>query len=394
MDEYNSFSSQSQKEEQSSPRRERGISFVLGIILGIIVLGFISGLAGAVALSQINETEQLVPVPSEEEYTPQTTHEQRIINVVQDAEDSVVSIVISREVQVGGFFTPPRTERQEVGGGSGFIVSEDGLIVTNRHVVQDTDAEYTVFLPDGTSYPATVLARDPLQDLAVLQVDANDNQLAALPLGNSENLQMGQTVVAIGNALGEFQNTISVGVVSGLGRNITASDGTTAESIEDVIQTDAAINRGNSGGPLLNLAGEVIGINTATVVGAQNIGFAIPINDVARSISQVQQGREITYPLLGVEYISINPRIQETDDLPVEYGALVVEGGVRPGSAAAEAGIQSGDIILGIDGERIDREQALSELIRRHEPGDEVSIVVLRDGEELTLSAELGEISS
>ncbi len=182
------------------------------------------------------------------------------------------------------------TKLQEVGGGSGFIISADGLILTNKHVVQDTAAEYTVFTNDGKKYSAKVLARDPNIDIAVIKISASN--LPTIKLGDSDSIQVGQTAIAIGNALGEFRNTVNVGVVSGLSRNITASGGGgLTETIYNVIQTDASINPGNSGGPLLNLRGEVMGINTAIAQNAQSIGFAIPINQVKEIISNAIAGK-------------------------------------------------------------------------------------------------------
>jgi len=237
-----------------------------------------------------------------------TGYEAQIINAVKTASPAVVAITISKYVpiieqcpynpfsnlppefqQFFGqnlqFYQPCQkgTQLQKVGGGSGFIISSDGLILTNRHVVQDTAAEYTVFTNDSKKYSAKVLARDPNIDIAVIKINAAN--LPKIKLGDSDSIQVGQTAIAIGNALGEFRNTVNVGVVSGLSRNITASGGGLTETIYNVIQTDASINPGNSGGPLLNLRGEVIGINTAIAQSAQSIGFAIPINQVKKIIS-------------------------------------------------------------------------------------------------------------
>ena len=181
------------------------------------------------------------------------------------------------------------TKLQEVGGGSGFIISANGLILTNRHVVADTAADYTIFTNDGKKYSAKVLARDPNIDIAVIKISASN--LPTIKLGDSDSVQVGQTAIAIGNALGEFRNTVNVGIVSGLSRKITASGGGLTETIYNVIQTDASINHGNSGGPLLNLRGEVMGINTAIAQNAQSIGFAIPINQIKEIISNALAGK-------------------------------------------------------------------------------------------------------
>jgi serine protease Do len=295
-----------------------------------------------------------------------------------------------------------------VGGGSGFIVSADGFVVTNKHVVLDEDAEYTVFTNDGKSYPAKVLAKDPLQDLALLKIDQGpivneqgafvSRSFVASSLGDSDGLEIGQTVIAIGNALGEFRNTVSVGVISGLGRTITASGGNFVETIEDVIQTDAAINKGNSGGPLLNLAGEVIGINTATVLDAQNIGFAVPVNKVKRDIEQVKTLGKIVYPFLGVRYVLVTDRIAKEQNLSVSYGALVAKGSqgeaaLIPGSPAQMAGILEGDIILEFNGVRIRPENSLAKLIQKYNPKDTVVLKILRADQEKIFTVILGERS-
>lgn len=233
-----------------------------------------------------------------------------VVSIVKKYSPAVVSIVATKDLPVleriydpfRGFCDDPffsqffdcsnqsefrqrGTETRQVGAGTGFIVRSDGLIVTNKHVVLDEAASYTVITSDGTKYSAEVLARDPFQDLAVVKVEAQE--LPTVVLGDSDNLEIGQTVVAIGNALGQFSNSVSKGIISGLSRSITANSGEISERLDKVIQTDTAINLGNSGGPLLNLRGEVIGINSAMVSGAQNVGFAIPVNHVKKVISDV-----------------------------------------------------------------------------------------------------------
>ena len=353
-------------------------------------------------------------IRTETEYIPQSTQEEKIINVVKNASPAVVSIIITKDVPIierffeeplENFFGQPPfsfqvpqfrergTEKREIGGGSGFLISADGMLVTNRHVVLQDDADYTVFTNDGESYSAIVLARDPVQDLAILKIGASGKKFPFVKLGNSDNLKIGQTVIAIGNALGEFRNTVSVGVISGLGRTITASDGsgTFVETIEDVVQTDAAINRGNSGGPLLNLAGEVIGVNTATVLQAQNIGFAIPVNKVARDIKQVKEIGRIVYPFLGVQYSLITQGLKEEQNLPIDDGAFV--SGIMPDSAAQAAGLQIDDIILEFNEEKITIENSLAKILQSYNVGDIVTLKVLRAGSFIILSATLGERS-
>lgn len=362
----------------------------------------------------------------EAEYVPQTTQEEATIKAVNEASAAVVSIIITKDLPIieeyyinpfgfdfpFGFEIPQYrqqgTQKQEVGGGTGFIISEDGTILTNKHVVLDETADYTVLTNDGKRYPAEVLARDPVQDLAILKIDKEKTvneqgefTLTPFPvvkLGDSGNLQIGQTVIAIGNALTEFRNTVSVGVISGLGRTITASGGGLVETIEDVIQTDAAINSGNSGGPLLNLKGEVIGVNTANISGAQSIGFAIKINKAKKDIEQIKNLGKIVYPFLGVRYTLITESIREENNLPVSYGAWLIKGdggesAISPASAAEKAGLKENDIILEFNGEKITTENSLAKIIMKYSPGDEVVLKFLRDGQEKTVKVILGERS-
>ena len=276
-------------------------------------------------------------------------------------------------------------------------MSKEGVVVTNKHVVLDTEANYTVLTNDGERYDAEILARNPIRDIALLKIDlvADASEFNPAALGDSDSLRLGQTAIAIGNALGEFRNTVSVGVVSGLSRTVTAFGDGFVETIEGVIQTDAAINKGNSGGPLLNLKGEVIGMNTAIVSGAQNIGFAIPINHVKRDIESVRRSGSISIPYLGVRYITITPEIAKEWELSVERGALVrgtQEGpAVLPGSPAVEAGIRAEDIILAFDEEKITSERSLGSIIQDFNVGDVVLLTILRDGEELSLQVMLAE---
>ena len=366
----------------------------------------------------------LLPVAEEKEESAKGKEEEplkkpmSIADIAELVSPAVVSVIVSKYVPVieeyyynpfeefeqfygqpFGFQIPQYREKgrelQEVGGGTGFIVSSDGLIITNKHVVYDEDAEYTVLTNDGKKYPAPVLARDPIQDIAILDISATG--LPTVKLGNSDELRIGQTVIAIGNALGEFRNTVSVGVISGLARSVTASGGGMTEQLEEVIQTDAAINQGNSGGPLLNLYGEVIGINTAMAMGAENIGFAIPVNKVEKDISDIKTKGKISYPFLGVRYILINKTLQEKNNLPVDYGVLVIRGNepgdlaVMPGSAADKAGIVENDIILEIDGTEINQKDTLAKLVLKHSIGDKIILKIFHRGEEKIIEATLGE---
>jgi len=296
------------------------------------------------------------------------------------------------------------TQKQEIGGGSGFVASEDGLIVTNKHVVIDSKADYTVITNDDRRYDAKVLGRDKINDVAVLKVDpakpqkgSGVSKMDVLPLGDSNQIKTGQTVIAIGNALGEFTNTVSKGIVSGLRRNIVAGGFSGTEELDQLIQTDAAINEGNSGGPLLNLRGEVIGINVAMAQGAQNIGFALPINTVKNVIQSVQQTGKLSQPYLGVRYIPIDASLKERNNLPFEYGILVARGqnlgdlAVIPGSPADKAGIQENDIILEANGTKIDDKNSLAKVIAGFKVGDGVELKIWRKGQTSTIKAVLEE---
>ena len=411
------------------------LAFLLVVILISSFFGFLAGTLSLIYYPTLRdyfpELKDEEILPEDSQYLPQTSQEKAIIDVVEKVSPSVVSIIITKDLPVfeeyyadpfegfEQFFNEPffefkvpqyrqkGTEKQEIGGGTGFIISEEGMILTNRHVVQDEEADYTILTNDGRKYPARVLARDPIQDLAVLKIDMDkiiseegdflQKPFSVVKLGDSSNLQIGQTVIAIGNALGEFRNTISVGVISGLGRTITASGQGIIETLEDVIQTDAAINRGNSGGPLLNLKGEVIGVNVAMAQDAQNIGFSIPINKAKRDIEQVKTLGKIVYPFLGVRYVLITSEIQEEKNLSVDYGALIVRGdnpgetAIVPGSAAEKAGLQENDIILEFDGEKITLQNSLAKIIQKHNPGDKVVLKILREKEEKTIEVILGE---
>src|SRR3989338_7459357 len=287
------------------------------------------------------------------------------------------------------------TERRQVSSGSGFFASADGFIITNKHVVEDTEAEYSVIMNSGKKLPAKILARDVLQDIAILKVDGE--KFAFVSLGDSDTVNIGQTAIAIGNALGEFQNTLSVGIISGLRRTIIASGARSGpEELPNVIQTDAAINPGNSGGPLLNLRGEAIGVNTAIAQGAENIGFAISINQAKKALSDVQKTGKITYPFIGVRHVMVTADLQEKMKLPVSYGEMILKGVqgepcVTPGSPAEKAGLKEGDIILEFGGSRITTDNTLLGLIRTRNVGDAVALKVLRNSKELTLTVTLEE---
>ncbi len=319
-----------------------------------------------------------------------------VIDVVEEVGPSVVTINVEKEqsssplsIEFGpfGFVFPqqsqgkPQTIEQNIG--SGFIISEDGLIVTNKHVVEDTQATYKVITKDDQTYDVQKIFRDPVNDLAILKIEAN--HLPPVEMGDSDKLKVGQFVIAIGTALGEFKNTVTTGVVSGLGRGITAGSPLAGytERLDNVIQTDAAINPGNSGGPLLNSSGQVIGINVAIASGGENIGFAIPINIIKEAIDNFNKTGQFDRPFLGVRYQMISHDIALMNNVP--QGAYVVE--VVAGASADKAGVKVGDIITQFDGQKVEDE--LNKLISQKKVGDKVKLNLWRDGQELEVSVVL-----
>ena len=284
----------------------------------------------------------------------------------------------------------------KIGSGSGFFVDPTGIILTNKHVIADPNAEYTVITNDDKHYAATVLARDPIDDVAILKIDIQGAPV--LPLGDSDKVALGEPVLAIGNALGLFKNTVSSGIISGLSRSIQAMPDPKAGVAEmrGLIQTDTAINPGNSGGPLFNSDCRVIGINAAIVFGAQNLSFSIPINTAKRDIEDIKKYGRISRPLLGLRYLLIDKTVKEKMKLPVDYGVLVMghgalAPGVIPKSPAATAGIKEKDIILECGGVKIENGKTPQDFMEDKEAGDVLKLTVLRNGKESTVNVTLGE---
>jgi serine protease Do len=397
------------------------VSVLIGIVVLTIILsslfgaffGFVSaGMTNLFSQKISDKIHRYFPNANLQSKSQQVNKQQvviedsAIIDVVEKASPSVVSIVISKDVpstqgfgNPGGIFSPffdfpgsngnqgdSGTQKQTVGGGSGFFITTDGYILTNRHVVEDQQANYTVVTNEGKEYTAKILARDPVRDVAVIKIDGTN--FPVVSLGNSDALKIGQTVIAIGNSLGEFSNSVSRGIVSGLKRNLNAGSGMgDSERLTDIIQTDAAINPGNSGGPLLDIDGNVIGINVAVAQGAQNVGFALPVNQAMRIIDQVKNGTKISVPYLGVRYIVIDSAVQKDAQLPFDYGVLVLRGNkmtdlaVMLGSPAEKAGIIENDIILEVNGEKINKDNQLGDLIVKHNVGDKLNLKVWHKGE-------------
>jgi len=340
-----------------------------------------------------------------------------IVEIAKKVCPAVITVVVSKDLpKVEGFYSFPfggkeyvmpkmddnkkgktKTEKTQIGGGSGFIISSDGYVFTSNHVVADTTADYTVIVEPTKKYPAKVLSRNPINDIAVLKIVANEN-LPFIELADSNKIEIGQEVLAVGNALGEFTDTLSAGIVSGLSRYITAFGGADhqMQNLRGLIQTDAAINPGNSGGPLVDMQGQVIGINTAMVMGAQNIGFAIPINYAKKDWEEVKKYGKIKVPFLGVKYVLLSKEMAEANKLPVQDGALVVrellgESPVIKGTAADRAGIKEFDIILECNNEKITEKNPLGHILQKCKIGSETSFKVLREGKELMLKAKLEE---
>jgi len=314
-----------------------------------------------------------------------------VADVFKKVSPSTVSITTESVTDTRRYFG---TGSVEQGAGSGIIISADGYILTNKHVVPTGASKLTVVLADGTTYDdVSVVGRDPLNDIAFLKINGAKN-LPAVELGDSDAVQPGQQVVAIGNALGEFRNSVTSGIISGKGRPIQAADGSGAsEQLENLLQTDAAINPGNSGGPLVTLDGKVVGINTAISEEGQAVGFAIPINDAKGLVSTVLKQGKIVRPYLGVRYIGLDKATAEQLNLGVSQGAYVSGSAGNPavvsGGPADKAGLKSGDVITKVNNTQITEEHSLASILSPLSPGDKITLTILRDGKEQTATATL-----
>ena len=380
---------------------------LLFLLIVLIIFGFYSGLlqfkAPKLNFPKISLPKVSTPVVQERKIREGSLVIEGVVaDIVEEAGPSVVTVGISKTQRVFdpfedfydpfGIFEIPRREPQqrkiEQDIGTGFVVSKDGLIVTNKHVVSDLDAKYRVVTSDGKTHEAEKIYRDPSNDLAIIKI--NNGDLVPVELGDSSKLRVGEFTMAIGTALGEFRNTVTTGVISGIGRGITAGDpfGGYQERLDNLIQTDAAINPGNSGGPLLNSAGQVIGLNVAVASGAENIGFAIPINIVKEALDNFEKTGSFNRAYLGVKYRMIGADLARLKDLP--EGAWISE--VVKDSPADKAGLEQGDIIKKADGTALTEEGTdLAKAISSHKVGDKMTLVIDRNGEEKTLTATLGE---
>jgi S1-C subfamily serine protease len=367
-----------------------GLTFAAVVIVALLSAtggGIMGGLAGYALAGNRVLPQPTAPTTA---LTPSTTYltlteNSAIVSAVAQVKPAVVTVINTLPPQRGFFgqILEPQAS------GSGVIISEEGYIITNNHVVADSQSLEVIY-SDDTKVPATLVGADAFSDLAVLRVESEIPAMAAL--GDSGALQPGEPVIAIGSPLGDFKGTATVGVVSALDRRLEVGGGLTMEGL---IQTDAAINQGNSGGPLVNALGQVIGINTAIVRGtgaggavAEGLGFAIPSNVVKEVAAQLVEHGQVRRPYLGVDWVSITPRIASAYSLPVEFGAYVQA--VQPGGPADTGGLQPGDIITAIEGQSIDEENSLGTILMRFEPGQQVQIAAVREGQQITLQVTLG----
>lgn len=400
-----------------------GLLLVFALMVGVIAGGVVGGGVGYLvasrarpAVATASQPVQAQPVSSAEQAQtqaqplPANADDATVVSVTKRVSPAVVTVVntlradaaqAQGQEQLPFPFTDPQNpqnpqtpqqENKPRASGSGVIISQDGYVITNNHVVEGEDS-LSVYFADGSRHNATLVGSDPLMDVAVLKVDGAIPAFA--PLADSDKIQPGETAIAIGSPLGDFRNSVTVGVVSALNRSVG--------SMEGLIQTDAAINHGNSGGPLLNLQGEVIGINTLVVRGtgstsdqAEGLGFSVPSNIVKTVSDQLIASGKVVYPFLGVSYVQIDPETAVDQNLPVQNGALVQQSqqsqpAVTPGSAADKAGVKDGDIITAIDGTKIGVEKSLRQILLQHKPGDTVTLDVLRDGKTVSLDVTLGE---
>ena len=377
-----------------APRKRKPLGLIKSA--AFVGLAMLAGFAGGYLYSQNDTSDSGVVRQSEDRDS------ELISQIVDDVGQSVVSIdVVSRGSQQTAFGSLPITRESA---GTGFIISEGGVIVTNRHVVPE-NSDISITLDDGTELEnVSVIGRTALSDsldVAFLKIEDNEGKdLKPVKLGDSTKVDVGQRVVAIGNALGQFQNTVTAGIISGYGRDILAQDGSGAENLQDLFQTDASINQGNSGGPLVNMQGEVIAINVAAAAGgAENIGFAIPISDIQGLIRSVLNEGELKRPFLGVRYVSLTDDAAERLDLETKRGAYIVpdngsQTSIVEGSPAAEAGLKEKDIIVRINDIEVDERSSLASILGRFSVGDQVTLTVVRGVETMNLEVTLEAAST
>lgn len=366
-------------------RRAFFISIAVFASLAFVTIG---GIAGWMISNQSSPKSSLITTSDKDGNSIVTDQEASLASVVDSVSPSVVSIVTSTEFR--SFFG---STSNQAGAGTGIIISKDGYIITNNHVIDGASAVSVIDSKGDLYEKVTVIGRDPLNDVAFLKINDNKTFSPAV-IGDSSTIRIGQQVIAIGNALGQYQNTVTSGIISGTGRPVTASDSRgSTESLTDLLQTDASINSGNSGGPLLNMAGQVIGINTAVASNANGIGFAIPINAARGMIEGVLETGKISRAFIGVNYVDINPEIARKYKLSVNRGAFVyVENGdpIAANSPAAKAGLKKGDIIQKVDDKLVGESGGLSSVLGIYRAGTTVKLTILRDGQSIAKEVILG----
>lgn len=363
----------------------------LWAVLGLVTMCFAASFLGAWAfigsgLVRLDASRTI----SDNSQTIVMQQGEVIADVFKKVSPSTVSIITSTIV--------PRTAYDELseGAGSGIIISADGYVLTNKHVVPEGTSKVTVVMNDGREFTdVDVIGRDPSNDIAFLKIK-NVSDLTPARIGDSNLIEPGQQVVAMGNALGTFRNSVTSGIISGIGRPLTATDeaGELSEQLEDMLQTDAAINPGNSGGPLVNLKGEVIGMNTAIALDGQGVGFALPINVAKVQIDSVINKGKLSKAYLGVRYVALTGALAEDKKLPVKQGAWVSavnQAAVLPDSPAAKAGIRANDIITKVNDIAIIEGRGLATVLSQFPPGTDITLTLLRDGKDQTLTVTLGE---
>lgn len=365
----------------------RKINFIQPV--GYVLVSTVAGFGGSWIFSAIKNDN---PISQATQTQIVSSESDLNANIAKNVSPSVVSINVVSENDYGSFFFGGGSSESA---GTGIIISQDGYIITNKHVIPTNATNVSVTLSDGTVYEdVTVIGRDPRSsvDIAFLKIK-NAKGLTPAKLADSSKVRVGEKVVAIGNALGQFQNTVTTGVISGLGRPITAADGSSSENLTNLFQTDTAINPGNSGGPLVNVNSEVIGINVAVAGGAQNIGFAIPINDVKGTIASVLEKGKLEVPYLGVRYVDLTEELAKQLDLEQTKGAYIYasanQRAVLQGSPAEKAGLKKGDIITKINNVTLDKNNGLAPTVGKFSVGEGVTLKVLRDGKEQTILATL-----
>ena len=381
---------------RSAARRLKTSTAALALILGLL-----GGFLGAWAEGHNSNDTVLNGSLSNQEKI--VTSEGKLVNTIaKSVGPSVVSVNVTSTTTTQGLFGFAQPTEEQAAG-TGIIITSDGLVLTNRHVVPSGTTSVSVTLSDGTELKnVQVIGRtsesDSL-DIAFLKIrDTKGHKLQPAVLGDSSKVQVGDSAVAIGNALGQFQNTITSGIISGYGRSVTAGDsqGSSSENLDDLFQTDAAINEGNSGGPLTNLNGQVIGVNVAIAGNAQNIGFAIPINDVKGLIDQVVKTGKFSRPYLGVRFLPLTADVAQQYDLSTDNGAYIApaadasDPSVIAGGPAENAGLKEGDIITKVGGKAVDQNHSLTSLLDQHQPGDKVTLTIVRDGKTQDVSVTLG----